>query len=119
MMMTEWSAERRAQWLYNNQTNIAHDAYMRGLQDAEVRRRVEEMNARGVIRNPNYIDPELRDDPGIMYNIQDNIPDSGGPASISEDSTNSSGSAFIWVITVIVVVAVAFVGFHLVFVKRY
>lgn len=70
--MSEWSAERRAQWLYHNQNVIERDAYERGLKDAAVAARIAELNAQNAQINPDYVDPEFANDPSIMY-TQDHI----------------------------------------------
>lgn len=66
-MMSEWNAERRALWLYNNRTNIERDAYERGLRDAEVARIVARMEAQRIKADPDYIDPEFNRAPHLMY----------------------------------------------------
>ena len=66
-LMLEWSAERRALWFYNNQYIIAQDAYAQGIADAQVAARVAELQAQGVQPDPGYVDPELRDNPDMMY----------------------------------------------------
>lgn len=66
-MMAEWSAERRALWLYHNRHNIEHDAYMRGVQDAQVAQIVARMEAQKVVRDAGYIDPEFNRSPHLMY----------------------------------------------------
>lgn len=66
-MMSEWSAERQALWLYHNQNNIERDAYERGLRDAEVARIVARMNSQQVRRDPDYIDHEFNRSPHLMY----------------------------------------------------
>jgi hypothetical protein len=65
-MLMEWDAERRAQWFYHNQDRIEADAYQRGMQDAEVARRVAELKAQGVKPDHNYVDKEFKDDPSLM-----------------------------------------------------
>ena len=66
-MMSEWSAERRAMWLYNHQNVIERDAYERGMRDAAVAARVAELRAGNTPVNSDYVDPEFVDDPGMMY----------------------------------------------------
>jgi hypothetical protein len=67
MVMTDWSAQRRAEWLYNNQYRLNQAAYQQGLQDAQVAQEIARLKAQGVQPDPNYIDPQLRSDPSIMY----------------------------------------------------
>lgn len=66
-MMMEWSAERRAQWLYHNQDRIEADAYRRGLQDAKVAALVRDLEAKKVARDADYVDSEFAENPGDMY----------------------------------------------------
>jgi hypothetical protein len=66
-MMMEWNAERRAQWFYHNRDRIEQTSYQQGLRDAEVARRIAELEAKGVSRDPNYVDPEFQNDPADMY----------------------------------------------------
>jgi hypothetical protein len=63
----EWSAERRAQWFYHNQHVIERDAYERGMRDAHVAEEVAKLKAQGVKPNPDYVDPEFKNDPSAMY----------------------------------------------------
>lgn len=66
-MMMEWDAERRAMWFYNNRYLIDNNAYQRGLQDAEVARRIAALEAQNAARQPRYVDPEFKDNPLDMY----------------------------------------------------
>lgn len=66
-MMSEWSAERRAMWLYHNRNNIENSAYQRGLQDATVAAQIQKLESEKVTRNSDYVDPEFKDNPDIMY----------------------------------------------------
>lgn len=65
--MSEWSAERRAQWFYHNQNNIERDAYERGIKDAEVAKHLAEIKAKNVSIDPDYVDSEFANDPSLMY----------------------------------------------------
>lgn len=67
-MMSEWSAERRARWLYHNRYNIEQSAYERGMRDAQVAMLVNDMEARRVNRASDYVDSEFANDPSLMYN---------------------------------------------------
>ncbi len=66
-MMSEWSAERRAMWLYNNQNHIDKEAYNRGVQDAQVAAELAKLKAANAKIDEDYVDPEFKDDPSIMY----------------------------------------------------
>lgn len=63
----EWSASRRARWLYNNQSNIESSAYQKGMQDAAVAAEIARLKAAGTAADPNYIDSEFADNPDLMY----------------------------------------------------
>lgn len=67
IMMTEWSAQRRAEWLYHNQGNIEESAYKRGLKDAEVQQQLEELKEKKVAKNPDYVDSDFKGNPDMMY----------------------------------------------------
>lgn len=81
----EWSAERRAAWLYNHQAEMEHDAYMRGLRDAEVAREIQRLEKSKASRDPNYVDPTLRGNEDIMY-TQDHVDAMYNP-EYAEEST--------------------------------
>lgn len=66
-MMMDWSAERRAQWFYHNQNNIDKDAYEKGMQDAVVAMEVAKLKAANTPVDSNYVDPEFKDNPDLMY----------------------------------------------------
>lgn len=66
-MMSEWSAERRALWLYNNQNVIEKEAYERGLKDAEVAAKIAELKNKNTPINSQYVDPEFVSDTSVMY----------------------------------------------------
>jgi len=66
-MMAEWSAERRAMWFYNNQGHIDQQAYNRGVQDAQVAAELAKLKAANAKIDPDYVDPEFKEDPSVMY----------------------------------------------------
>lgn len=66
-MMSEWSAERRAQWLYNHQSELSAQAYADAVRDQEVQRRIAALEAQKVARNASYVDPEFASDPSDVY----------------------------------------------------
>jgi hypothetical protein len=81
--MQEWSAERRARWLYNNQANIEASAYNRGLQDAAVANEIAKLKAANAKPNRDYVDPEFANDPSMMY-TQDHVEAVYNPSVQSE-----------------------------------
>ncbi len=66
-MMMDWSAQRRAEWFYHNQSNIEKEAYEKGMKDAEVARLVAEMKTKNTPVNQDYVDSEFKNDPQLMY----------------------------------------------------
>lgn len=110
IMMTEWSAQRRAEWLYHNEGRIQRDAYERGMRDATTAAEVAKLKAQNAAVNTNYIDPEFKDNPDLMY-------DQGYVEAAYNPSTSSGAwTIFLWVI-VGLTVAGALTWF--VFIKRW
>jgi hypothetical protein len=67
IMMSEWSAERRADWLYHNRYRISQDAYNQGVRDAQVQARLAALERQNVARNSNYVDQDFQGNPDLMY----------------------------------------------------
>lgn len=67
LMMDNWSEQRRADWLYNNQHRISAEAYQRGLADANVAALVKAKSDSGVPVDPNYVDSEMAKNPEVMF----------------------------------------------------
>ena len=67
MMMMEWSAERRAAWLYHNESHIERDAYERGMKDAAVAEELAKLKAAKTPVNPDYVDKDFVDNPDLQY----------------------------------------------------
>lgn len=115
-MMSEWSAERRAMWLYHNRYHIEQDAYERGLRDAEVSRRVAELENRRVAINPDYVDQEFVSDPSIMYD-QHYLEAAYNPTAKADPE---AALAVLKVLGCLTLVGVVMFGFYyLVFVARW
>jgi len=70
MMMTDWSAERRARWLYNNQDRIERDAYERGIRDSATAAEIARLQQQNAVRDPHYVDQDFKDNPDLMYEQQ-------------------------------------------------
>ncbi len=66
-MMMEWSADRRANWLYHNQARISSEAYADVARDAEVQKRLAALEAQKGPRDSNYVDPEFKEHPTDVY----------------------------------------------------
>lgn len=95
-MMMEWSAERRARWLYHNQHNIESSAYQRGLQDAQVAAQIKQMEAQNLQRNADYIDPEFTENPSDMYS-QEYIEAAYNPTVAPASTGSGVGKFLMWV----------------------
>lgn len=66
-MMMEWNANRRAEWLYHNQSRISAEAYADAARDADVQRRLAALEAEKKPRNNDYVDPEFEENPSDQY----------------------------------------------------
>jgi hypothetical protein len=107
-MMMEWSAERRAQWLYHNQARLSAEAYADVARDAEVQRRLAALEAQKTPHNPDYVDPEFVSNPTDMYD-QNYVEAAYNPGVVT---TNSTGHSFLkvvfWIFFTLVVVGVVY-----------
>ncbi|CAE7860254.1 RARS [Symbiodinium microadriaticum] len=90
IMLNEWSAERRARWLYHNRASIEQDAYERGMRDAAVASELAKLKAANTSVNPDYVDSQIADNPDIMYS-QDYV-----EAAYNPEVQSSSGGRTIW-----------------------
>lgn len=54
-------------WLYHNQNHIEKSAYERGMQDAAVAAELAKLKAANAKIDPDYVDPEFKEDPSLMY----------------------------------------------------
>ena len=97
-MMSEWSAERRARWLYHNQNTIDQNAYQRGLQDAAVAAQIQQLKSENLPINADYVDSELANDPSIMYS-QDYIEAAYNP-TVASNPPGSALNVLIWLIVI-------------------
>jgi hypothetical protein len=127
-MMMEWNAERRAQWLYNNQARLSAEAYADAARDAEVQRRLAALENQQTPRNVNYVDSEFASDPTDQYDQNyveaaynpTVIPDqsSGGPgynATVMPDQSSgglSAGTVLLWLFGIGATVAIVYVVFN-------
>ena len=111
IMMTEWSAERRAMWLYHNQTSIERDAYERGMKDAAVAAELAKLKAQNVAVNPDYVDKDFTDNPDLMYS-QEYVEAAYNPTVVPPAEVNLT---VLWVILGVIVVGavVYFVVFRM------
>ena len=66
--MMDWSLERRAMWMYNNQHNIDQALYQQELaKNAQLQAQIAQLQASGKAPDPNYVDPEFANNPDLMY----------------------------------------------------
>lgn len=106
IMMTEWSAERRADWLYNHRSEIDQSAYQRGVQDAQVQQRLAQLESQNAARNPDYVDKDFAEDPSLQYD-QSYVEAAYNPTVVQSDG---SGLTFLkWVVILSLVGAVCYV----------
>lgn len=67
-MMGEWSADRRAEWLYHHGSTVNTTVYNQTLeQNPEVKAKLEELKEQNVPVNPEYTDKDFKDNPDLMY----------------------------------------------------
>lgn len=66
-MMMEWSADRRAAWMYHNQHNITQEAYLQGTKDAAVQAELARLRASGTPVDTSYVDKDFVANPDLMY----------------------------------------------------
>lgn len=114
-MMAEWDAERRARWLYHNRNVIEREAYERGMRDAEVARHIARMESNKEPVNSDYVDPEFKDDPSLMYSTE-YVEAAYNPVAVTPPR-----SSFPWqpIVFVMVIFVVGGGGVYLVFVHRW
>jgi len=94
----EWNAERRARWLYHNQHTIEQAAYERGMRDQAVAEELAKLKAQNVSVNPDYVDPEFKENPDLMYS-QDYV-----EAAYNPTVAPSTGISFLgWVIGILII----------------
>ena len=109
-MMMDWSMERRAQWMYNNQSNMNQQLYQQELaKNAQLRTQVESLKTKGA-PDPTYVDPEFKNDPDLQYS------DEFVAAAYNPESSNV-GLVFLWILGGICLSSILFLAYYLVFVK--
>lgn len=94
IMMTEWSVQRRADWLYHNQHRIDQAAYAQAASNAEVQARLRALEAQNAARDPNYVDQEFRNNPELMYDPAYVQTVAQAPAPSQSDG--SAGTVLLW-----------------------
>lgn len=97
-MMMEWDANRRARWLYHNQSNIESAAYQKGMQDAAVATEIARLKAEGTSADSNYIDKEFADNPDLMYD-QEYVEAAYNP-TVVQPRRSSAGTILLWIIII-------------------
>lgn len=67
-MMMEWSADRRAEWMYHHQNTMNQTVYKETIiKDPELAAEIEKLKAANVAVNPEYVDKDFKDNPDLMY----------------------------------------------------
>ncbi len=112
-MMMEWDAQRRADWLYHNQSRLSAEAYAEGARDAAVQQRLAALEAQQVARNVNYVDPEFASDPTDQYD-QNYVEAAYNPTVMPSQSRGGSGvgTALLWLFGISAAAAIAYVVFN-------
>jgi hypothetical protein len=115
-MMADWSLERRAQWMYNNQNTMNSQLYQQELaKNAQLAAQVEALKARGAAPDPNYIDPEFKDDPDLMYDDAA-VTAAFNPTPVpAEHTPSSAGAIFIWILAIVFIGIVLFGLYYFIF----
>jgi hypothetical protein len=108
IMMYEWDAQRRADWLYHNRDRIERSAYDQGIRDAQVQARLSELERQRVPRNRDYIDRDFTSNPDLMfdddyveaaYNPQIRV--SAPPSQVVVSNHGSSvGTVLMWIFVI-------------------
>jgi hypothetical protein len=104
----DWDASRQALWLYHNQMYIDTALWQQRMANAAVAAEVARLQAQGVARNPNYVDPAFANNPQYMY-------DANYVQAAAKTSSSSRGGWWcLWtaVILGVIVFAVWFIGFR-------
>jgi hypothetical protein len=115
-MMMEWDAQRRAEWLYHHRYSIDTSAYERGLQDGEVRRRIERLENERRYRDATYRDPEFNDDPSLMYD-DDYVAAAYNPRVVHDTGGEDFLSWMVGIVLAIGVIALLGWGLYCLFFK--
>ena len=100
-MMSEWSYQRRAAWLYHNQNTIERSAYQRGMQDAQVSAELARLRTTNTAVNTDYVDSEFTDTPGMMYS-QDYVEAAYNP-TVTSGGLSGALTVLVWLIVIGVV----------------
>lgn len=110
MMMTDWSAQRRAEWLYHNQNRIERNAYEQGMRDAAVAAEIARLKAQGVQPNSDYVDPEFAATPTDMYdpNFVEAAYRTPVATNVSSQPADMSGffTVMKWILAIAVIVGI-------------
>jgi hypothetical protein len=102
-MMMEWDAQRRADWIYNNQSRLSVEAYAAARQDVAVQQRLAALEAQRTPRNTNYVDPEFAADPTDQYD-QNYVEAAYNPAVMPVYDSGPGWKSVVVVLLIILVV---------------
>jgi len=70
--MLDWSLDRQAMWFYHNHSAIDQQLYQQQLaKNVALQAKINELEAKEkagqLKRDPNYVDPEFKENPDLMY----------------------------------------------------
>lgn len=106
----EWDADRRARWLYNHQSELAHtEAYKQALQNAELRGKIAELERQKTAQDPQYVDPEFKDNPTDMYDHK-YVEAAYNPVVVQQPAGASCFVIVVWTIIAIALVSCIFLA---------
>jgi hypothetical protein len=115
--MLDWSINRQAMWMYNNQHNIDQELYKQQLEkNDELRKEIEKLKKENAPINPNYVDPEFQENPDLMY-TDEHVEAAYNPVVYQSQTVNAENTYTIILIILLIVIlvivsAIYFVFFH-------
>ncbi len=68
MFSSAVNADQRAYWAYHHRNDMDDYRYNEMLsRDADLSRRLRELETQGIVRDPNYVLPQMQDNPDLQY----------------------------------------------------
>ena len=81
------NSHQRALWMYNHQDVIDQARYDEMLRrDARLQAEIDQLKAQNLPRDPNYVPPQMADNPDVMYN-KEFVNAAYNPQEIQPDNT--------------------------------
>lgn len=115
------NSHQRALWMYHHQSDMDQARYQAMLaKDARLQAEIDALKAQNLARDPNYIPPQMQDNPDLMYN-KEFVDASYNPVPVAPVAT-SSGSGAAVVATMfwtVVILSVLGIFIYFMFVKEY